>query len=331
MAAVLAAALLLVVYGAVIQLLAALPATAAAESLSDDNPRTAARFWLAVCLFPPVAAALLTTISLIAPSTSAISPHLERIRSHFCWRSLTQGPDATWHFRVAGALAAAVIVFALCRFVWRWISSRRVEELAARMLTDNDESRVLVARSEEDFSFTVGVREGFVVVSRGLADRLTEEQLRALLAHEQGHVERKDNMWHLIVELAATLALPMPLGFVYAHRWRAAAEADCDSRAAEASSKETVSQLLLMLQEQALQPQPSLPAGLTPVYHGSISPSHRASRLSRSPRPLVAPPLAVVLVAELGVVVAGTVLARRWLWDSFYCAGESLLRVMAGG
>ncbi len=331
MAVVLAAALLLVVYSAVIQLLAALPATAAAESLSDDNPRTAARFWLAVCLFPPVAAALLTTISLIAPSTSAASPHLERIRSHFCWRGLTQAPDAAWHFRIAGTLAAAVIVFALCRFVWRWISSRRVEKLAAQMSAGEDESGVLVARSQDDFSFTVGVREGFVVVSRGLVDRITEEQLHALLAHEQAHIERKDNMWHLIVELAATLALPMPLGFVYAHRWRATAEADCDLRAAEATSRETVSRLLLMLQEQTLQPQPSLPAGLTPVYHASISPSYRAGRLSHSPRPLVAPPLPIVVLAELGVVLLGTVLARRWLWDSLYCAGESLLRVMAGG
>jgi len=330
LAAVLAAALLLIVSGAVIQLLIALPATAAAESLSDDNPASAARFWLAVCLLPPIAAVLLTSLCLIAPSTAALSPHLERVRSHFCWRGLTQAPDAVWHFRLAATLAAAVILFALSRFIWRWVSSRRVEKLAAQMAAGKDQSHLLIARSDHDFSFTVGVREGFVVVSRGLVDRLTDEQLRALLAHEQAHVERKDNMWHLIVELAGTLALPMPLGFLSAQRWRAAAEADCDLQAAQATSRETVSRLLLMLEQQTRPPQASLPAGLTPVYHAGISPSHRAGRLIGSPRPLVAPPLAVVIAAELGAILIAVVLARRWLWDSLYCAGESLLRVMAG-
>jgi len=313
------------------QLLGALPVAAAAESVPDDNPRVASRFWLAACLLPSIMGVLLAAGALLAPSVATITPHLERTRPHLCWRNLMQAPDAVWHFRLAGTAALGIILFAVGRFIWRWTSSRRVERLAQATDGRGGNARMLTARSDDMFSFTVGLRQGLVVLSQGLKDTLTDEQLQALVAHEQAHIDRKDNMWHLLIELAATLALPMPVGFLYAYWWRASAEADCDCRAAETTTSATVSQLLVTLQEHVAHTKPALPAGLTPVYYGSISPIHRARRLTAAPHPLVAPPLGFVLVGELLVLLTAAFIARRWLWDSLYCAGESVLRVMGGG
>ena len=322
-----AAALLLVLYTAVVQLLAALPVAAAAESLSQDNPRQAALSWLVVSLFAPAAAVLLAAISLVMPAAGFISPHLERIRPHLCWRALTHAPDAPWHFHIASLLALGLITFAIVRFLWRWISSRRVEERAREMLHADSPDTFITSHAEGEFSFTVGLRDGVVVISSDLVRTLSPEELRALLAHENAHIARRDNLWHLIIELAATLALPSPWGFLYARRWRAAAEADCDARAAQATSPDTVTELLLMLAEHN-QGHLQHPSELQPVYQPGLSPHDRAKRLSSPPRPNIAPPLLPVLTVEAAIILVAVIIARHWLADTLYCAGETVLSVL---
>ena len=322
-----AAALLLIFYAVAVQVLAALPVAAAAESLSQSKPRQAALFWLAVSLFAPAVAGLLAAISLVMPAADVISPHLERVRPHLCWRFLTHAPDAPWHLHIASLLALGLIAFAIIRFLWRWISSRRVEERARRMLHADAGDSFITSEAEGNFSFTVGLSDGVVVISSDLVRMLSPEALRALLAHEQAHIARRDNLWHLLIELAATLALPSPLGFLYASRRRAAAEADCDARAAQATSCDTVTELLLMLAEHN-QRHPGHPSGLAPVYQPGISPHDRAERLSSPPRPTLAPPLLPVLAVEAGIILAAAIIARHWLADTLYCAGETVLSVL---
>jgi len=327
LAAVQAAALLIVLYAVAVQIVAALPVAAAAESLCEDNPRQAALFWLVVSLFAPAVAVLLTAISLLMPAIGLISPHLERIRPHLCWRSLAQAPDAPWHFHIASLLALGLIAFAILRLLWRWVSSRRVEKRAHQMPDMTSSDSFITAVAEGAFSFTVGLREGVVVISKDLVEMLSPQQLRALLAHERAHIARRDNLWHLIIELAATLALPSPFGFIYARHWRAAAEADCDSRAAEVVSRDTVRELLLMLAEHN-QGQSRHHHDLAPVYQPGMSPHDRAECLASQPRPTLAPPLLTVLVVEFAIILIAIIVARHWLADTMYCAGETLLAVL---
>lgn len=273
---------------------------------------------------------MLTALSLLAPYTGAVTPHLERVRPHLCWLKLTEGPDAQWHFRLAGTLALGLLLFAVARFTWRWASSARVERRARQMLSAEDQDQVLVTGSEEPFCFSVGARRGLAVVSRGLVQQLDQQQLQALLAHEQAHIARRDNMWHLLLELAAIISLPLPTGFVYAHLWRSAAEADCDLQAAQATNSDMVSRLLELMHQRIGDMHRRRTAGLSPVYRAGLSPAHRAQRLVRAPRPTIAPPLKLVLVAEIALMMLVLVFARQWMWDSLYCAGKSVMDVMGG-
>lgn len=325
----LAAALLYVVAAGIVQLLAALPIAAAAESLPDDDPAAAGRFWLAACAFPPLAAVALTALAFGLSASSMLSPHLERVRPHVCWRFLLERPDAQWHFILGGALALALIVLAVGRFAWRWASSVQAERMAAAHIGDGDPP-VLVAHGEEPFCFTVGLRDGVAIISRGMVDLLDEAQREAILTHEIAHVRRRDNARHLVAELCATLSALVPLGFLYAYRWRAAAEADCDQAAAEASHPEIVAETLEVVEQATGGARPEWPERLNPVYYGGLSPARRAARLRAAPRPQIAPPLRLVLWIETAVVTAAVVIGRGRVLDSLYCAGESVLKGMGG-
>jgi Zn-dependent protease with chaperone function len=328
LAVLLAAALLMVVCTAALQLLTALPIAAAAESLPDENHRLAARFWAISSLLSPTLATILTAVALLTPMTGGLSPHLERTRPHLCWLRLTEGPDAAWHFRLASAMTAALLLFGVVRFVWRLVSSARVARLARAMLAKNTTKEVLILSSQEPYCFSVGTRDGVVVISQGLAGQLDTDQLRALLAHEQEHISRHDNLWHLILELAATVAIPVPLGFWYAHRWRSAAEAACDLAAVDATGRDTVVALLELMDRQIGELHHKRTGALTPVYRAGMSPQQRAERLRRVARPSVAPALKLVLAAEIGLAMVVVAFTRQWLWDSLYCAGDSLVKVM---
>ncbi len=325
----LAFALLYVVAAGVVQLLAALPVAAAAESLPEDNPDAAGRFWSAASLLAPASALPLTAACLLLARSDMVTPHLERVRPHICAHPLLERPDADWHFRVAGIIALSLIAFALARFLWRWVSSVRVERLAAAH-TGEGEVPVLVAHGDEPACFTVGLHKGFVIVSRGMVELLSDQQRKALIAHETAHVRRRDNLRHLVLELCATLSALAPIGFLYAYRWRAAAEAACDRAAAQVSSPETVAETLQLVEQATGGHRPEWPEGLNPVYYGGVSPTRRVARLTTPTSPQVAPPLKVVLAAEAIVLFAVTLLARRPLLDSLFCAGETVLKGMGG-
>lgn len=326
---VLAAALLYVIAAGVVQLLAALPIAAAAESLPENNPEAAGRFWLAACVFAPAAALVLTVLALALSASAMLPPHLERVRPHACWRLLLERPDAQWHFLVGGALALGLIVLAVARFAWRWSSSAQAGRLAAAHAGD-DAERVLVAHSDEPFCFAVGLGDGVAIISRRMLDLLDEPQRGAVLAHELAHIRRRDNATHLAAELCATLSAIVPLGFIYAYRWRSAAEAACDQAAAAASSAETVVETLELVEHTTGGARPEWPEGLNPVYYGGVSPARRAARLMAPARAQIAPPLRAVLLVEGLVVVAALVFGRQWVLDSLYCAGESVLKGMGG-
>lgn len=330
MAPVLAFALLWVVFTGVVHLLLALPIAAAAESLSAERSPVAARFWAAACFVPAIVGGVLAPAAVVLPSTGAITPHLERIRPHICWHPLIGSPDAGWHFRLAAGIALGIIATALVRFTWRAVRTWRLQNRAK--VLGSGESAVLRSDSSGTFCFTIGFSRGVIIVSDELVDDLDEEARTALVTHEHQHLRRRDNLQHLLLEMAATLALPVPLGYVYFNRWRAAAETACDEAAAEKTSAEVVKRLLDHLAELKMEHHARISGGtVRPVYRSGLAPRQRISRLVGTRSPAVAPPLKTILALEgLLVVVAVWFLCQR-IVDSLYCAGSSVLSVLSGG
>jgi len=80
-------------------------------------------------------------------------------------------------------------------------------------------------------AFTVGVWSPVIVIDRRLWARLSAEERRAVLHHEQGHVERRDGLTLLALRFCMALS-PIPLGERFLAPWKSAAEKACDSHAA---------------------------------------------------------------------------------------------------
>lgn len=79
--------------------------------------------------------------------------------------------------------------------------------------------------------FVTGVLRPRLVLSTGILDRLDAIDVGAILAHEIGHVERRDPMWRRLGHGAMSFHLP-GLGRRAFEQWALAAEFACDSTAA---------------------------------------------------------------------------------------------------
>ncbi|MFP3903648.1 MAG: M56 family metallopeptidase, partial [Armatimonadota bacterium] len=266
------------------------------------------------------------------PQSGAITPHLERVRPHVCWHPLITSADAPWHFRIAALAACTIIIVAIIRFAWRLASSYRLQLLTSNASTDDSDPGFIVVASEAHAAFTVGLFTGAIIVSQRLARELPKEQYEALVAHEKFHLSRRDNLQHLLLELAAMLALPVPLGYIYFNRWRAAAETACDRAAAGATSTETVTNLLQRLEDMHMEHTARISGGtLQPAYRSGLSPAERITHLGGPGHPTVAPPLRAVLTTEAVLLLVVLWLLRRPLVDSLYCAGECVFSILSGG
>jgi beta-lactamase regulating signal transducer with metallopeptidase domain len=103
----------------------------------------------------------------------------------------------------------------------------------------------MLVDSAESFSFTYGALHPRVVVSRGLFDQASEDELRAVLAHEAYHVRNLD-------PLKVVLARTLPATFFYLPvlrdvrgRYVAGRELAADRRAVEACGRPPLAGALL--------------------------------------------------------------------------------------
>ena len=105
---------------------------------------------------------------------------------------------------LAGLLAVVVPLFAHRAFALV-VASRKARNLIEMSLVD---AGLRVLDSDALFAVTAGMVAPRVVVSRGLLEVLPEEHLKAVLAHEQAHVRRRDSMWKVLASLLSVPLLP---------------------------------------------------------------------------------------------------------------------------
>lgn len=80
-------------------------------------------------------------------------------------------------------------------------------------------------------AFTIGVLSPMIVIDRVLFNALSGEERRAVLLHENAHVQRRDGLTLLALRLCLSL-YPIHAGRLLLREWRAAAEGACDHHAA---------------------------------------------------------------------------------------------------
>lgn len=144
-----------------------------------------------------------------------------------------------------GAMAAAV------RWFLRW-------RLVRRALTESTQSRIAFAipvrmSSSQLEPGVVGILRPVLLLPGGIQDRLTSEQMRAVLAHERNHVAWRDNLAAALHMLVEVLYWFHPLVWWIGKRLIEERERACDERVlADGHSPETYAESILKICEHYL-------------------------------------------------------------------------------
>ena len=130
----------------------------------------------------------------------------------------------------------------------------------------------------------LGIRRWAILVPRDLSQRLTREEIEALLAHELAHLVRRDPVWMGILRVLNLLMPWQPLHRVLRHRWIETAEQLCDDwTLASGVPALTLARCLTRVAEWKLSPPVT---GLTAVGSGAGKLTRRVLRLTeQSERP----------------------------------------------
>jgi len=334
---ILAAALLLVLCSAAVSLVLLLPAVVAAESLHDGPLRLARRFWLAANIMPAALGLLLALAAfLFLGGNIAADPHNAEIntRPHLCLLSLTTAPDAPFRFRLYGLIALGLVLFALVRLVWGLQSSLRAQRLADRLqdaAATESGRRVLRVDAPAADCFAIGLSRPVIVITSGLEQALTADELAAVLAHEQGHLAHRDLPAQLLLRAVSDALIWLPTTHYFLHMARGVIERRCDEVAAAATSPEALAAALRKLGEIKQARQAQLQgdlAPLRPAFPDHAHPRARLAALASEGDVSLALPLPVILGIEAALLLAVVAWLADPLHDTLYCAAKSLLHVM---
>ena len=151
-----------------------------------------------------------------------------------CVGVLPMWADATFSFLVGGVVLG-LLAFAAYAFFAQLSASRRCAgdlDLCAQgvllPLPMRPNARLLVIEDPVPTSYTIGFLRPCIVISTGLYDALDEDELEAVLAHEEAHVGGRDNLLTLAAQtFAMTFALIPGFRFAYS-RFRRAQELAAD-------------------------------------------------------------------------------------------------------
>lgn len=147
------------------------------------------------------------------------------------------GPDCA----LGRALPIVFAVLLMAPFAWFvWVTGRRVRQamllngrIGALVAVGETQAGtdVAVIASDEPLAFAAGWRRCRIIVASCLQRKLSDSEMRTVLAHERAHVARRDIIRHFLAETGATVHLPWVRAALLCDL-RAATEQACDEVAA---------------------------------------------------------------------------------------------------
>ena len=146
------------------------------------------------------------------------------------------------HYGVAMPLLAALAVFLLATTAWRVYRLTRsthtivLEWLrtAERITLPGVDIPAFAVPASFPIVAVVGLRQPRLFIARSVLASCSEEELRAVLAHEQGHIDRGDNLRRLLFAAAPDVLMWLSASSKMFAAWRQAAEEAADDDAANA-------------------------------------------------------------------------------------------------
>jgi hypothetical protein len=210
----------------------------------------------------------------------------------------------------AAALAIAHLAAALARGVYSLRITRRVEREwlhSSSTLYGASSMRAFVIDAASPIVALVGVFAPRLIAARTVIDACTPEEIRAIIAHERGHFDARDNLkrWSMA-------SLPDALRWTPIHRemieaWHHAAEDAADDAATHGDAEARADLAALLLKVVRLAPHPIWRAAVVSPFVERDGLERRIRRLIRAE---LEPPAPVAIVPLIAVAtIAAAVLA----------------------
>jgi Zn-dependent protease with chaperone function len=215
---------------------------AVARRMLARRDRRSPALWLALRLGPAIVS-LAFVAFVFLPSYWRYEPHSDA----------GEGFDLTLTVLAAGA--AAVIALGVLRAtdaLWSaWRRARGWRRVSRPLEIGHASIPAFAVEIEAPIMALVGVLRPRLLVTRGVLDALTADELRAGVAHELGHRRAFDNLKRLAMRAAPDLLFPTSTAAAIEARWASAAEhaadrlacADDSSRCALASALVKIARL----------------------------------------------------------------------------------------
>lgn len=149
--------------------------------------------------------------------------------------------DWTWLGALSLAIYASGAVFFLLRL---WIGRRRVRRIALSAHDlDSIKSRTVFVSSQADMPFVWSPfgrpSRSRIVLPEHYLSRFTALDLDQVIAHEQAHIDRRDDEWGLMLRAIVALVWFSPFSHLAFSRWAQACELQCDALILRDASHQT--------------------------------------------------------------------------------------------
>lgn len=145
-----------------------------------------------------------------------------------CASPLPPWAGSTFSFLMGGVILGLVLFAVIAVYSQTNCSARRcvdlsrTSELLGTPFSGHLAGKVLLIEDPTPVSYTIGFFRPRVVVSSGLLATLDEDEVQAVLAHEEGHIVARDNLITLVAQTVAMTFAPLPgIRFAYARLRRA--------------------------------------------------------------------------------------------------------------
>lgn len=133
------------------------------------------------------------------------------------WTACTAAFQVIWHhplYRPASILAGLALALLLGRFTWAIggsiLATRRARMTFGEPTRSLASGDVFVLDVNDPEAFSVGGRRGLVVITRGLLERLEEDEGQAVVLHEEGHLKSRHHLLLGVARATARAMSPFP-------------------------------------------------------------------------------------------------------------------------
>ena len=280
-------------------------------------------------LVPTLAARLTTPLAAIRarrlahlrllPSAVALAVGAVATLAFTAFEPRQTGEYMGWLMPATAALGGLVLAAGVWRAIGVVLTTRRLTAAwvadAGPLTLPGVRVPVLAVTTAFPVVAVVGVLKPRVIIARSVLASCSAEELQAVLAHEQGHIDRRDNLRRLLLSASPDMLAWLPASSRMVAAWRTAAEeaADDDAARAGAHGRTSLASALVKVARLASGRPAATPMPASALFSGDDL-DRRVRRLLEPGPSTAAPRRRGIVVAALAAVTVAAGLALERLY-----------------